>query len=183
MSTDPTNEVVTRVAGPGDAPAIAAILAEGFHGYRAWAPAGWSPPVRADEEASRLAEALSRPDVWFLLAIAHGRAVGHVALAPFTMVEPEPPPAGTINLWQLFVCPAWQGRGVAQRLMRAVLAEAARRGFARMRLWTPRDAARARRFYEREGWTTTGRRRDETALGLPVVQYARAIAGGKQSAG
>jgi hypothetical protein len=44
-----------------------------------------------------------------------------------------------------------------------------------MRLWTPRDAARARRFYEREGWTTTGDTRGRASVGLPVVQYARAL--------
>jgi hypothetical protein len=45
---------------------------------------------------------------------------------------------GTVNLWQLFVRPAWQGRGVGRCLMRSPLGEAHRRGFARLRLWTPR---------------------------------------------
>jgi GNAT superfamily N-acetyltransferase len=77
--------------------------------------------------------------------------------------------------WQLFVRPPWQGRGVATRLMRAAEAEARRRGFTRMRLWTPRDAARARRFYEREGWTATGSTRGSASVGLPLVQYARVL--------
>ena len=141
-----------------------------------------------DGEEAFVAVALSRSDVWFLLARAHGKAVGHVALSPFTMVQQQPPPAGTINLWQLFVRPPWQGRGVATELMRAAGAEARRRGFTRMRLWTPRDAARARRFYEREGWTATESTRGEgwtatestrgsALVGLPLVQYARALTG------
>ncbi len=164
------------MARADDARAIAEILAEAFQGYCAWAPAEWSPPLRGEEEA-RLAEALSCSDVWFLLAIAQGKAVGHVALSPFTMVQPQPPPAGTINLWQLFIRPPWQGRGVAAQLLRAAVVEARLRGFTRMRLWTPRDAARARHFYEREGWTRTGSTRDETAVGLAAVQYARVLTG------
>ncbi|MFN2466520.1 MAG: N-acetyltransferase family protein [Gaiellaceae bacterium] len=166
-------EVTTRVASAADAPVIAEILTEAVEGYRAWAPE-WSPPPRDQEEAF-LGPALSRSDVWFLLAIRDGKAVGHVALSPFTMVQPEPPPAGTVNLWQLFVRPPWQGRGVATELMRAAEAEAWRRGFTRMRLWAPRDAARARRFYEREGWTATGSTHSSASVGLPLVQYARAL--------
>lgn len=178
MTADPAGELVMRVAGPDDAPTITQILAEAFEGYRAWAPPEWSPPLRVGEEAPRLAAALSRPGVWCLMAVAEGRAAGHVALAPFTMVQPLPPPTGTVNLWQLFVRPPWQGRGVAAELMRAAVAEGQRRGFERMRLWTPQGAARAHRFYEREGWTRTGRPRDDTPLGLPVVQYARGLVGG-----
>jgi GNAT superfamily N-acetyltransferase len=83
---------------------------------------------------------------------------------------------GTVNLWQLFVRPIWQGSGVGQRLMRSALTEAHARGFVRLRLWTPRGAAGARRFYEREGWTLTGNERDESPIGLPIVEYERASA-------
>ena len=155
------------MASAADAPVIAATLTEGFEGYRAWAPPEWSPPT-SDEEETFLAAALARSDVWFLLAIAHAEAVGHVAMSPFTMVQREPPPTGTTNLWQLFVRPPWQGRGVATRLMRTAEAEARRRGFTRIRLWTPRDAARARRFYEREGWAATGAARGSALVGCPL---------------
>ncbi len=174
MTEHAADEVTTRVARAADAGVIAEILTEAFEGYRAWAPPGWSPPPSEGAETF-LAGALSRSDVWFLLAIAHGKAVGHVALSPFTMFQQQPPPAGTVNLWQLFVRPPWQGRGVATQLMGAAVAEARRREFTRMRLWAPRDAARARRFYEREGWTTTGDTRGRALVGLPLVQYARAL--------
>lgn len=179
MTAHGADDVITRAATADDARAIAETLTEAFHGYLAWAPPDWSPPLRSDEDEALLAKALSRPGVWCLLATAHGKTVGHVALAPFTMLEPQPPPPGTINLWQLFVRPAWQGSGVAVRLIQAAIGEAQRRGFTRMRLWTPRGATRARRFYEREGWTATGSRRDGSPFGLPVVQYARALEGGE----
>jgi Acetyltransferase (GNAT) domain len=90
------------------------------------------------------------------------------------IVQPEPAPVGTVNLWHLFVRPTWQGRGAGRRLMRSALTEAHTRGFARLRLWTPRGAAGARRFCEREGWTVTGNERDESPIGLPIVEYDRA---------
>jgi hypothetical protein len=42
-----------------------------------------------------------------------------------------------------------------------------------MRLFTPRDQARARAFYEREGFEHTGWEAFEEAIGLVLVEYAR----------
>jgi GNAT superfamily N-acetyltransferase len=166
--------ITTRRAGPGDAGNLVTTMAEAFASYREWAPPGWLPPGQNAEAIEALAEALLRPEVWCLLAESPSRPVGHVALSPTTIVQPEPAPVGTVNLWQLFVRPTWQGRGVGRRLMRSALTEAHTRGFARLRLWTPRGAAGARRFYEREGWTLTGNERDESPIGLPIVEYERA---------
>jgi GNAT superfamily N-acetyltransferase len=165
--------IKTRVAEPADAGAIFAIAGEAFEGYRAWAPSDWSPPHMTDAEVARLADALGRSDVWCLLALDDEKVIANVALSLVTREDPEPPPDGTINLWQLFVRPAWHGRGIANALMEAAVHEARQRGFTCMRLWTPRDQRRARRFYEREGWTLTGGVHYESPFGLPVVEYAR----------
>jgi GNAT superfamily N-acetyltransferase len=166
---------VTRVAKPADAAAIASIWAETFEGYRSWAPSDWAPPVPTQADLSRFAGALRRSDVWCLLALDDEQVIGHVALSPFSMEDPQPPPAGTVNLWQLFVRPAWQGHGIATALMKAAASEARLRGFTRMRLWTPQEQSRARRFYEREGWTLTGGLHEDSPLGLPVVEYTRTL--------
>jgi GNAT superfamily N-acetyltransferase len=166
---------VTRLAQPADAEALSAVLAEAFAGYREWAPSGWAPPVLSAAVVSGLAGALARPDVWCLVALDAEEIIGHVAVSLFTMENPEPPPPGTINLWQLFVRPECHGQGVATGLMDAAVGEAQRRGFNRMRLWTPEGAARARRFYEREGWVRTGDIHVDSPFGLPVVEYARGL--------
>jgi hypothetical protein len=44
-----------------------------------------------------------------------------------------------------------------------------------MRLFTPSGQARARRFYEREGWTLADGPYDDDHVGLPVVEYRRAL--------
>jgi GNAT superfamily N-acetyltransferase len=151
------SDVVTRLATRSDAGAVAATISEGFETYRAWAPSDWTPPVVGEGDQERFAGALARADVWFLLAESDGTVIGHVALSLSTREDPGPPPPGTLFIWQLFVRPAWHGHGTATVLTRAAVAEAMTRGFSHMRLWTPEGAARARRLYEREGWTHTGR--------------------------
>jgi GNAT superfamily N-acetyltransferase len=172
---------VTRIATPSDASALAANIAEGFDGYRAWAPSDWTPPVPGSTEVERLAGALARADVWCLLALDGSEVVGHVALALVTREDPGPPPSGTVFLWQLFVRSAWHGHGVAKQLMEAAAVEAATRGFSRIRLWTPQGAGRARRFYEREGWTPTGRVDRRSLFGLPTVEYGRSAGSSNQA--
>jgi GNAT superfamily N-acetyltransferase len=165
----------TRIATPRDAPEISASVAEGFESYREWAPEGWAPLTPTPEMLATLRSRLSDEDVWCLLALEDGEAAGHVALARTSGEEPEPAPPGMINLWQLFVRRRWQGSGIATTLMGAAVAEAARRGFTTMRLWTPQGAGRARRFYEREGWTATGAVHEQSPTGLVTVQYERPV--------
>jgi GNAT superfamily N-acetyltransferase len=165
----------TRIAQVADAATIAELVAEGLSSYRSWAPAFWRPPLGQADEQPRFARALSRDDVWCMIALVAGRAAGHVALSLLSAEDPNPPPAGTVNLWQLFVRPPWQGTGLARELMRMAIEESRRRGFTRLRLWTPQGARQARRFYEREGWSLTGAVHEQSGLGLPVVEYERSV--------
>lgn len=167
--------MLIRTATPADAQAILANLAAGIESYRVWAPPSWSPPGSPPDVVKRLQARLGEDHVWVLTAWDGAELAGHVALSLVTGENPEPAPEGMINLWQMFVGRAWQGRGVATQLMSAAVAEAGRRGYRRLRLWTPQGAAQARRFYEREGWTHTGAVRTDSAFGLPLVEYQREV--------
>ncbi|MGQ0778545.1 MAG: GNAT family N-acetyltransferase [Pseudonocardiales bacterium] len=167
--------LVLSRARPEHAAQVVELVDEGFDGYRAWAPAGWRPVVPGEDQVLRMAEKLELPDVWCQLGRIEGQLVGHVSLAPTTRADPDPPAPGTSKLWQLFVRPAWHGCGVAAALLESAVAEAQRRGFHRLSLFTPRDHARARAFYQREGWAQTGRESDGGGLGLPTVEYARSV--------
>jgi GNAT superfamily N-acetyltransferase len=79
------------------------------------------------------------------------------------------------HFWQLFVRPRWWGTGLATELHAEALREASSRGFTSMRLFTPAAQARARRFYEREGWAATAGPIDDPDFGMPLVEYRRAI--------
>ena len=60
--------------------------------------------------------------------------------------------------------------------MAAALEKLRTSGFDTATLWVLEDNPRARRFYEREGWNTDGRRRDEEMLGVTVTEVRYRIA-------
>jgi predicted N-acetyltransferase YhbS len=164
-----------RVAVPADAEQMTEVLREGFEGYRSFAPAGWEPPD-ADADVHTLRERLASAAVWCLVAEEDGRTAGQVAVVPAMQHGhfPSEDPA-LAHLWQLFVRQRWHGSGMAVALHAEALREAAARGFTAMRLYTPAAQARARRFYEREGWTAAGAPFDDASFGMPLVEYRRAI--------
>jgi GNAT superfamily N-acetyltransferase len=157
-----------RAAGPEDAETMAETLQSGFDGYLAIAPPGWRPPdARSAPEVARMRARLGEPSTWAMLAEDGGLVAGHAGYFP------QPGVPGSSHLWQLFLRPPWWGSGIAQALLRAAIAAAAGEGYGRMRLFTPRDQARARAFYEREGFEHTGWEAFEEAIGLVLVEYAR----------
>lgn len=159
-----------RALRPADAALVAAGVSAGLRTYRDWAPAGWAPP--RIEPAS--------------LGIHLHRAFGFVAPAGHVAVLPESvgatPVTGTAHLWQLVVARERWGTGLAHDLLHAAVSDARVRGYEHVVLWTPRDHGRARRFYEREGFTPTGVARfdDELGLGLLRLELSPRCASGSR---
>ena len=60
------------------------------------------------------------------------------------------------ELRALYVVPGARGTGIAQALMAATLEAMRGEGHGESSLWVGTDNVRARRFYEREGWTRYG---------------------------
>jgi GNAT superfamily N-acetyltransferase len=163
-----------RTATPRDAERIVTVLIEGFESYRSFAPPGWEPPD-PQAELKRLRAFLANEEVWCLLAEEGGEMAGHVAIMP-ARVHPHPSRDDAMaHFWQLFVRQPWWGTGLASALHAQAVREAGARGFTSMRLFTPAAQARARRFYEREGWTPAGAPFDDLDFGMPLVEYRRAI--------
>jgi GNAT superfamily N-acetyltransferase len=158
-------ELTFRTATVADAPVLARTVAIGFEGYRDFAPAGWEPPSFA-LEVTTTRERLVQPDAWALLAFDGDEPAGQVGL----LADPAP---ATAYLWQLFLRPAYWGTGLADRLHDAFLNEARARGYEHGRLRTPAGQARARRFYERNGWVTSGVETYEERIGLDLLFYDR----------
>jgi GNAT superfamily N-acetyltransferase len=159
-------EVVIRPAVVADAPALASTVQEGFETYRAWAPRGWDPPSWAIQ-LSGIRERLPEPGCVCLVAEAQAdhEPAGHVAHLP---ARDE---VGIAHIWMLFVRRRWWGTGVATDLLARSVASATDEGYTGMRLHTPAGHARARAFYEREGWTAANPPFYEPMLGLPLVTY------------
>jgi GNAT superfamily N-acetyltransferase len=166
--------VYTR-AGAADAEELAATAAAGLETYRSFAPPEWNPPTDATSVGAARSR-LGNPDTWGLLARTDdGEPVGHVAFNSARTSMWPGAVEGLAHLWQLFVREPYWGTGVATTLHGRAVAEAARRGYTSMRLFTPEAQARARRFYEREGWVVVGPPVADTGFGIPLVEYRRGL--------
>jgi ribosomal protein S18 acetylase RimI-like enzyme len=82
-------------------------------------------------------------------------------------------PDGTGHLRGMGVVPAWQGSGVAQRLLDRALEELREAGAVAVTLDTTAPLARAVRFYARNGFRPTGRVRDY--FGMPLYELRREL--------
>jgi GNAT superfamily N-acetyltransferase len=172
--TSPLDALTFRPATSADAGRLAAVFVEGFETYRAFAGHDWQAP-RVEEVAEDLAGRLEQPSVWCLLAEQPPDAAGYVALLPASEGRRPVRDPRLAHFWMLFVRAPWWGSGLAGRLHAAACDAAAARGFTALRLFTPARQARARRFYEREGWTLADGPYDDPEIGFSIVEYRRVL--------
>jgi GNAT superfamily N-acetyltransferase len=100
-------------------------------------------------------EEMANSEYAFRIAEEDGRAVGYVKLGPLTL--PVEAGAAACELRQLYVLKQWHGSGVAAELRDWAIARAQSRGMRELYLTVYTDNDRARRFYERRGFTAVGR--------------------------
>jgi GNAT superfamily N-acetyltransferase len=163
-----------RPATERDAYVAAGLVAAGFATYTDFAPDGWQPRPAGMEEPE-LHTRLGRGDVHARLALAEsdGAAVGFAAWIPASArAGPPDPLPGRAHIWALFAARDWWGSGLAAELLDWLVTGMRDSGFDTAQLWTPRDHARARRFYEREGWTA-GHTEFSPELKLDLVFFER----------
>jgi GNAT superfamily N-acetyltransferase len=163
------DDVTMRAPIPADVPRIAALVAEGFATYRSFAPQGWTPPP-AEEHERYLSDRLWDPNTWATLAERADTIAGIVSMTPAAISRHPVADPRLAHLWQLFIAQEWWGSGLAPRLHAMVVQAARTQGYTAMRLFTPADQARARRFYEREGWRI-GATDEHDDIGFAVVEY------------
>ena len=172
--------IALRRATLDDAERLAQGLIDGFEHYRGYAPEGWEPPTLAHETAN-VRRRLPDERMWCVVAEDGDELVGQVSFLPAAISGRPVDEPHLAHLSNLFVREDRWGTGLARELHDMARDEAAARGFTEMRLVTPEGQARARRFYEREGWRAVGEAFFEPALGLEIIEYRCALRAGRPS--
>jgi ribosomal protein S18 acetylase RimI-like enzyme len=156
--------VELRRARPDDAPAVAGI----------WYP-GW-----CDAHLGNVPQQLvdARPEETF-----EPRALEHVHHTIVATVDGEV--AGFVmivgdEVEQVYVSAGHRGSGVAQALLAAAEQEVAANGHSSAWLAVVAGNARARRFYERQGWTDEGlfdhqAPHPDGPISVPAHRYTKAV--------
>jgi GNAT superfamily N-acetyltransferase len=159
-----------RRATVADAEPVARGVIEGVEDYPSFAPPGWTAPAfEAELEHSR--EALADPAVYCLLAESEGALIGQVTVLPAARAPRPVEDWSLAHVSNLLVRRDHWGAGLASTLHRAAIETAGERGFTEFRLFVAAGQARARRFYEREGWLPAGDPFDEPIWGLTFIEY------------
>lgn len=153
-----------------DAERLARFVLDGFEVYRELAAPGWEPPAIEDEIAL-LRDLLPDESTWCRYAEVDGRVVGQCTFLPADRSRVPVGEPGLAHLRSLFVDREYWGTGLATELHDAAVAAARGRGYSQMRLYTPAAQARARRFYEREGWVQAGDEFHSPGPDLVIVEY------------
>lgn len=157
------SEVVIRRATCEDAAAVAVVQVRSS----AWAYAGLLPQHEPIE-----ARVARRTLVWREQLAEDGTRQTFVAerdevVVGFVTVGPaeDETLAGIGQLFAIYVEPDVVGGGVGRALLERAVAELGARGFGEAVLWVLEENARARRFYERAGWSLDGARNDHVRDG------------------
>lgn len=182
-------EVRDAVAADADLIAIAQI--EGWRaGYRGLLPDAYlDAPSFAQQRIDRWhgwANGDGSPTTPVSVAVVDGEVVGFGLCGAEHASEQDGEPArptGRGQVFAFYLRPSAWGSGAAAPLMAHCRARLRAAGHTEAVLWVLRDNPRARRFYEREGWSATGPTSlfegsvadGEPAFAVVEVQYARSL--------
>lgn len=157
MTIDP-EQLTVRRAIEADAPAVSALALRTFmeafaadsdpHDLALHTARAYGLPQQSAE--------IAHPAITTLVAEADGRP------AAYAQIRRGPPPscvpdADAVEIARFYVDQAWHGRGIAQRLMGAALAQAREMGARTVWLMVYEHNHRALAFYARQGFREVGR--------------------------
>jgi ribosomal protein S18 acetylase RimI-like enzyme len=166
-----------RRARGADAPAVAAVNIHAWQvAYRGIIPDAHLDGLDVATRAARYdfdTTVAGAPETW--IAVDGDDVVGFVAFAPSR--DDDLPGFGEV--FALYVAPDRWRSGAGSALLAQAEALLRDAGFNEAHLWVLEDNARARRFYERAGWTPDGARKVVEIGGRPLaeVRYRKAAAG------
>ncbi len=159
--------VVIRSGSVADAAQVAAVQREAWlAAYEGIISREIIDRVTAPDNGARVRQTFrTRPWQRMIVAVAEPGVVGYAFFGPEVDVQGAAWPyplsqAGeqgrTAELYALYLHPAWWSTGTGRALMDRILTWACGAGYPGITLWVLQDNARARRFYERAGFSPDG---------------------------
>ncbi|MEV1019380.1 GNAT family N-acetyltransferase [Streptomyces sp. NPDC050264] len=174
---------LTHIPGPGglrvramtldDCDAVAEVRVRGWQfAYAGLMPSAYLDAMNVARDAARRRELFGRSPEY--VAERDGAVVGWACHGP---PRDRDVPPGEAELYALYAHPAHLSTGVGRALLDTCTGAAGAAGHSVLRLWVVEGNARARRFYERAGFTADGAREPYEVAGVPVpeVRYARRL--------
>ncbi len=153
--------ITVRLAREEDAESVSACLGSAFEPFRSQYTGEAFEDTVLTPEAVRVR---MRHMTVYVANVADGAVVATIATA-FEGKEG--------HLRGMAVLPAWQGRFIAEHLLRAVEDDLVAAGCERVTLDTTLPLQRALRFYERNGFVPSGRVTD--FFGMRLYEYAKIL--------
>lgn len=171
--------IALRPAAPSDARAIGFVSVTTWRqAYRGLVPDALLDALSIDERSEGFEEFLAAADQsgcrgW--MAHMAGAPIGFVLCGPARDL-PDRPDAGEI--YAIYVLKPYWGTGAGHDLLGQAVLHLRARGSTEVVLWVLEANARARRFYEREGFAPDGGRKLDPLGGhaLDEVRYRRDFA-------
>jgi GNAT superfamily N-acetyltransferase len=164
-----------RPAEPADAMEVARVHVRTWQvAYRTIVPDEYLDGLRPEVRAARYdfaARDARKP--FTILALEEGKIVGFAMTGPSR--EADLPEHG--ELYALYVGPECWGHGIGAALISSARGRLRELGFRSAVLWVFAGNARARRFYEADGWVPDGVRRTDARFGAEVgeTRYQRGL--------
>jgi len=170
--------VTLRVGVGADAGAVAAVQVDSWRAtYVGLLPEAVLDGLSVGDKTEGWARVLGEGGRHVVVAESGGRMVGFASVGPGRDADLG---GTTGQLTTLYVVDDAWGTGVGRALHDAALSRLADAGYRRGVVWMLSTNARARRFYDRQGWTADGRLRVQQFGGTVVLdrRLARSLVAG-----
>jgi ribosomal protein S18 acetylase RimI-like enzyme len=168
-----------RPARIEDVPEIAVVHVRSWQAaYGGLLPQAYLDGLDPSQRIGQWEQSLSAPDRSYgetVVADAGGGLSGFVSYGPARDDDVDPQRAGEI--YAIYLLPAAWDKGIGRQLMAAALDRLGEAGFHQVILWVLDSNARARRFYEADGWLADGSAKRDDSFGVPMteVRYVRSL--------
>lgn len=150
-----------------DADAIADVhVASWRWAYEGLMPEDVLATISVDKRTAMWREVIPRGGV-VVAEDSGGSLVGFASVGPTTQDDAVP---GTGELFAIYLAQEAAGRGIGQSLLHRAEENLRAAGFDRAMLWVLAADDRARRFYERNGWSIDGATDTSDIKGNPMTE-------------